>query len=174
MRFAHYILKPSCTPIQKPTMHGHLHIIHHSLFAHILCPHIYWGCFVALLQHHFQPFYVCFLGALQVSDRNKSVLHQSSLNFLVYCCFFHFSTHFPSGQVFTVSTHPYQVSSPFTSLDTLHTSHLRLLASSPSLWRHYMSLVSSKIPSQVSPNWTLDDLPCSSHCLPHPSSTCFS
>ena len=79
-----------------PHMVTQKHFLPHPT-AHIFGPWIHHGKFVVALQPQFPFFYASLLALLWISDRYASLLHHSSLSFLVYCCFFWFSTLFLTG-----------------------------------------------------------------------------
>ena len=63
------------------------HFQHHPT-AHIFGPSIHHVKFGVALQPQFPVFYNFLLALLWIPDRPTSFLHDSSLIFLVYCCFF--------------------------------------------------------------------------------------
>ena len=75
-------------------MDGHLKVFHHWPTAHIFGPGIHHVKIVVALQPQFPIFYDSLLTLLHRPDSSVSLLHDSSLTCLVYCCFFcflHFS-----------------------------------------------------------------------------------
>ena len=85
--------KSVCHIIQKPTTHSHPKVFSTIPLLTFLAL-AFNGKFVAALEPQFHFFYASLLALLQIPDRHVSLLHHSSLTFLVYCCFFCFSTHF--------------------------------------------------------------------------------
>ena len=80
----------------KPPMHGQSRSFWHHPTAHIFGPGIHHVKFVVALQPQFPVFHDSLMAFLKKPDRSGSLLHDSSLTFLVYCCFFHFAPLFVS------------------------------------------------------------------------------
>ena len=83
-----------CHVIWKPPIHGHPIHFQRCPTAHIFGPCIHYVKFVVALQPQFHVFYDSCLALLWIPDRPASLLCDSSLTLLVYCCFFCFSTLF--------------------------------------------------------------------------------
>ena len=103
-------------------MHGHPKLFELHPFAHSSGPCIHRDKFVAALQPQFPFFDTPLLALLRILDRHASLLHHSSITFLVYCCFFCFSTLFfyrsspipPTPTKFHHHLHPWIHSTPVT------------------------------------------------------------
>ena len=86
MQLIYFTAKTTCHIIWKPPMHSHSKLFQHHPTSHIFGPGIHCVKFVVSFA-----IYDSLLAPLWMQDRSVSFLCDSSLPFLVYCCFFCFS-----------------------------------------------------------------------------------